>query len=73
MENEVENQSIFQCLLELIFNAIFGGFMMGNWTQVGTNMDPISMCNAKSHVLKNLSFSLTKTILLKVLEVQVEI
>ena len=47
--------------------------MMGNWTQVGTNMDRISMCNAESNVLNNLSFSLTKTILLKVLEVQVEI
>ena len=46
--------------------------MMGNWTQVGTNMDPISMCNAKSHVLKNLIFSLTKTILLNLLEVKVK-
>ena len=57
--------------LEIDFLFDFGGFLVEKWRQVGTNMDPKSMCNAKSDVLKKLSFSLGKTILLNVLEVKV--
>ena len=48
-----------------------GGFLVEKWRQVGTNMDPKSMCNAKSDVLQKPSFSAGKTILLNVLEVKV--
>ena len=49
----------------------FGGFLVEKWKQVGTNMDPKSMCNSKSDVLKKPCFSFRKTILLNVLEVKV--
>ena len=48
-----------------------GGLLVEKWRQVGTNMDPKSMCNAKSDVLKKLSFSVGKTILLNILDVKV--
>ena len=60
MKNGVEKQSNFQC-----------GFLVEKWRQVGTNINPKSMCTSKSDVLKKLRFSLGKTILLKVLEVKV--
>ena len=49
----------------------FGGFVMEKWKQLGTNMDPKSMCNSKSDVLKKHWFSFGKTILLNILEVKV--
>ena len=44
---------------------------MEKWRQVGTNMDPKSMCNAKSDVLNNSNFSSCKTILLNVLAIKI--
>ena len=59
--------------LEIDFLCDFGGFLVEKWRQVGTNMDPKSMCNAKSDYLKKLRFSVGKTILLHILEVKVGI
>ena len=46
--------------LEIDFVCDVGGFVVEKWRQVGTNMDPKSMCNAKSDVKKSLVFPYEK-------------
>ena len=50
----------FSMPLEIDFLCDFGGFLVEKWRQVGTNMDPKSMRNAKSDVVKKPSFSIGK-------------
>ena len=53
------------------FLCDFRRFLVEKWRQVGTKIDPKSMYNSKSDLLKKQSFSTGKTILLNVLEVKV--
>ena len=60
-KNGIEYQSNFHCLLESIFIQFFRGFLVDKWRQVGTKIDPKSMCTSKTDVLKKPYFSLRKT------------
>ena len=51
----------------------FGGFLEEKWRHVGTKIEQKSMPTSKSDFLKKPCFSLGKTMILKVLEVDVGI